>query len=181
MKSSHRGLIVGVLVAIVLFGTAVVVIDWKNISLVVSQANWQSVLPALLFTVISFFGLTYSFMLVNKAFGIPIGDRDLLKIGFISIALGNMLSLPAAPEYALRLLLMKHRGANTKDILSASVFHSYLASMALLSLFPIGTVLLLISDVLPSKAIFATIAGLCTLVIALGTTAMFVLDLESRC
>ena len=173
MKDGHQRLIIAIIVAMVLFGFVVVVLDRKNIGLVISQANWHLVLPALLFTAISFFALTYSFMLVSRAFGIPIKSGELLKIGFISIALGNMLSLPAAPEYALRLLLMKHRGANTRDILAASIFHSYLTSMVLLSLFPIGTLTLTLKGGLPSPLIFVTFATICTVVIVTGTTIMF--------
>jgi uncharacterized protein (TIRG00374 family) len=172
MNKVQQRVIIAAIIVMLIIGVIVIALDWRNIGLVSKQAQWQSVLPALFFTAVSFIALVISFMLVNRAFGITIERSSLLRIGFISVAMGNLMSLPAAPEYALRLLLMKQRGSNTKDILAASVFHSYLMSMGLLSLFPIGILLLILSrHLLPSGII--VLGALCTLVIILGTVTMY--------
>ncbi|MBI4301804.1 MAG: flippase-like domain-containing protein [Chloroflexi bacterium] len=146
-------------------GVLVIALDWHQVRRVASEANWKLAPMVLLFTVISYACLSYRFTIMNRIFGIPMSQRDLTEIGFVSITLNHILSLGAA-GYSLRILVMKRSGLAVGDILAASLFDSYLNNLALFLLFPVGLVHLLLSQ--PLSRGEATGAVLAAVIAILG-------------
>jgi uncharacterized protein (TIRG00374 family) len=168
-------LVVIAVIALGLLGVFLVAMDWRQARHVLRQANWEWVLVALLFTVISYLCLSYGFLVASRIFGIKLGLGDLLQIGFISNVLNNLVSAGGAAGYSVRFIIMKKRGQTTADILAASVFHSYFNTLALLSLLPLGLFRLLTTHPLSwQEAIGVSVAlGITLLVLALVTALMF--------
>ena len=144
-KPNYRRLITLAVIILVLIGVAIIALDWREVRRVIGEAHWHLVLPALVFVAISYSCLSYSFVVLNRVFGIKLKQRDLFEIGFVSIVVGHIMSFAGVPQYSLRLLLMKSRGLAVGDILAPSVLDSYLNNLAMLTLFPIGIAHLFVS------------------------------------
>ena len=72
-KSWERKIIVLTVVVFVLLAVLIVVLDWNQVHQIIGKAQWQLTLVALLFTIISYFCLSFGYVLVNRVFGIEIG------------------------------------------------------------------------------------------------------------
>ena len=151
-KPSRQRLVIGIVVALVLIGLLVVVLDWREVRKILGETDWKLVPVALLFTAISYTCLSFSFALVNQAFGIRVGRRDLTEIGFVSIVLNHLISAGGAAGYSVRFLLMGSQGTTLKDVLAASLFYSYFDSLGMLALLPIGLLYLFVKHPLSGGA-----------------------------
>ena len=131
-------LTISAVLAFALLGLATIILDWAQLRQVFSQANWWLVVPALLFTAVSYAFLSYSFAAICRIFGMRLGRRDLFEIGFVSWALNHLISAGGAAGYSLRMLLIRRRGLPVSDVLAASLFHSTLNNLVLFFLLPIS-------------------------------------------
>lgn len=145
-RRDYRWLMLLAVFVLVGIAVATIVLDWREVRRVITEARWYWVAPALAFTALSYFCLSYIFALLNRMFGIGLKTRDLFEIGYVSTVLGHIVSFAGVPQYSLRLVLMKQRGLAVGDILAPSVFGSYLNDLAMLALFPIGITHLLLSQ-----------------------------------
>jgi uncharacterized protein (TIRG00374 family) len=158
-RPSGRRLAVGIVAGLALVGLLVVVLDWRNVQKILGETNWKMVPVALLFTFISYACLSVAFALVNRAFGSTIGWRDLAEIGFVSTLLNHLLSTGGAAGFSVRFVLMGAQGASKKDIVAASLFASYINSLGMLALLPIGLIYLFVKHPLSSAAAVGVAAG----------------------
>jgi uncharacterized protein (TIRG00374 family) len=168
-------LMIGIVIGLALLGVFLVAMDWHQAHHVLRRANWEWISAALLFTTISYLCLSYGFMVASHMFGIHLGHGDLLRVGFISNVLNNVVSAGGAAGYSIRLIIMKRRGQTTADILAASVFHSYFNTLALLTLLPLGLFHLLTTHPLSSrdKVGIGVAFGVALLVLTVVTALVF--------
>lgn len=148
-QQSRRLLYAGVAIALSL-GALLVALDWHEVRRLVGAADWALVPLALLFTALSYICLSWGLAAVFRIFGVRMGRRDLLEIGFVSIVLNHLITVAGLAGLSLRVLLMRQRGLATADILAPSLFHSYFNNLAMFSLFPVGLGNLLASGDLSS-------------------------------
>jgi uncharacterized protein (TIRG00374 family) len=144
IKPINRRLALGVILLLVVVGVVVVVLDWRQVVQVLGQADWKLILPALLFTAISYSCLSYTFVLVNRAFGIQVSRRDLFEISLVTVIINHLLTTGGAAGFGMRLLMLRQRGAEVQDITAASLFHIYLDGLGMLALLPLGLAYLLL-------------------------------------
>jgi uncharacterized protein (TIRG00374 family) len=100
--------------------------------------------PAFVFTAISYSCLSYTFVLVNRAFGINVSRRDLFEISLITTILNHLVTTGGAAGFGIRLVMLRQRGAEVGDIAAATLFHVYLDGLGMLALLPFGLLYLLI-------------------------------------
>jgi len=180
-KPSRRRLVVGLVVALVIVGLLVVVLDWRNVHKILGETDWKLVPVALLFTAISYACLSFGFATANRIFGVRMGWRDLSEIGFVSSILNHLLSAGGAAGYSVRFLLMGEQGAALRDIVAASLFNSYLDSLGMLALLPVGLGYLFVKHPLsPGGTVAVGIAAVLLVVLFfLATAVVFVRSLRS--
>jgi uncharacterized protein (TIRG00374 family) len=181
-KPSRPRLVVGIVVALVIVGLLIAILDWREVRKILGQTDWKLVPVALFFTAISYTCLSFSFAAANRIFGVPMGWRDLSEIGFVSTILNNLLSAGGAAGYSVRFLLMREQGATLRDIVAASLFHSYLDSLGMLALLPIGLGYLFVKHPLsPGATVAVGIAAVLLVLLSfLATAVVFVGSLRSR-
>lgn len=174
-KTRHQQTIVVAVALLALLGLAMVVLDLEEIRQVLGQASWKLVLVALLFTVLSYVCLSYSFAMVSRIFGVRMGLRDLFEIGFVSYALNHLVTTGGAAGYSLRMLLVKRRGLSIRDVFAASLFHSTLNSLFLFGLVPVSLVYFLTARSLSGDAALGVgvVAGLLLLLVVLVAAVLF--------
>lgn len=180
-KPSRRRLIVGIVIGLIIIGLIVVALDWQEVKKILGETDWTLVPVALLFTTISYTCLSFGFATANRIFGIRLRWQDLSEIGFVSIVLNHLISAGGAAGYSVRFLLMGDQGASVRDILAASLFNSYLDSMGMLALLPIGLGYLFAKHPLrPGMSVVVEIsAALVILLFFLGTALVFVRPLRT--
>lgn len=118
-KSRQRKIIALTVVVFVLLAVLIVVLDWNEVHQIIGKAQWQLTLVALLFTIISYFCLSFGYVLVNRVFGIGIGWGKLFEVGIVSNTLNNILGFLGAAGHSLRVVLLKRRGIDAGEVLAA--------------------------------------------------------------
>jgi uncharacterized protein (TIRG00374 family) len=148
-KRPNIRMLIGLMVLFAFLGIAAIFMDWKEIRKLVGQADWRLIAFVLLFTALSYTCIGYGFATANRIFGVRLSQPRLAEIGFVSLALNNLLSAGGAAGYSVRFLVMRGQGVSISDIVAASVFHSYFTSLAMLALLPIGLANLYLHGTLP--------------------------------
>ena len=143
-KPFDRRIAVILVVVIIAIGLVLVALDWQKVRQVLVQADWKLILPALAFTAISYSCLSYTFVLVNHAFGLVVSRRDLFEISLVTVIMNHLITAGGAAGYGVRVMMLRERGAEVKDITAATIFHIYLDGLGMLFLLPVGLVYLLV-------------------------------------
>jgi uncharacterized protein (TIRG00374 family) len=189
VKPINRRLALAIILVIVVFGAVVVALDWKNVQRVIGNADWILTLPALAFTALSYSCISYTFVLVNRAFGIRVSRRDLFEISLVTIIINHLLTTGGAAGYGMRLLMLRQRGAKVKNITAATLFHIYLDGLGMLALLPMGLAYLLLKHPFTRQesigvGVVTGILGatffLATLLVLVASLRRWVLQLASR-
>ena len=162
-----------ILVAVVLLavaGVLVVLLDWPEVQGVIGRASWRLVLPALAITAFSYLCLSWSFGLVNQAFGVRPGQWILLGVGFVSSAM--IAAVGGVAGHSLRLLLMVRRGVAASDAMAPSLFHGYLESVIFFAMIPGGLAYLVFTHPLSPRLTLTLGTGAGVLGVAFAVTAV---------
>jgi uncharacterized protein (TIRG00374 family) len=165
-----------IIAVIVLIGAAVIAFDWQEASRLIGEANWFLSIVALLFTAISYFLFCSSFVVISRLFEIDISRLKLLQIGYVSIALDNILALSGAGGLSLRIILTRPYRVKTSRVIAASIYQSYFDGLVLLILLLAGLVFLVLSHTVQGGAAVGTIfsAGIMAFFIILATISIFI-------
>ena len=166
------------LVVVVLFivaGVLIMALDWHEMKQVIGKANWPLIIPALLFTASSYTCLSLSLAVVFRTFGIRMGLKDLLEIGFVSNVVTYLMNVGGVTGVSLQFVLMKRRGLTAEDILAPSLFQLYFTSLMLIALIPIGLFNVLASHTLSHSGSvgIGIAAGILALLLILASVLVF--------
>lgn len=148
-KTSRRQIqfVVAIILAFAIF--LLVTLDQEEILRVISEADWRPAFIACFFMLTSYLSAGLSFALVSKAIGIRMTLRDLTEIGTLSIVLNHVISAAGVAGASMRYLLMKDHGVKLKDVITTSILHSYLTSLDMLFMLPLGFLYLLGNTTVP--------------------------------
>ena len=172
-KGGRRGKGVALVLVCALLGLLLASMDARDAAQVLHQAHWFYVPVAVLCTALSYGCLSGGYAAIHRVFGIRVPRRDLLEIGFISFALNNLLSIGGTAGYSLRLVLLRRRGLAAGDVLAASLVHSYLNHIVMMSLLPLGLLYLLLRHPLGQRQTESlTAASVLALLLLAGSTVL---------
>jgi uncharacterized protein (TIRG00374 family) len=157
------------------------VLDWSEVRQIIGKAEWHLAFVALLFTAISYLCLSFGYALVNRVFGVQVSWGELFEVGLVSTTLNNILAFLGAAGHSLRLALIRRKGAQTGEILAASIFHSYVNNVMMLVMLVVGLLWLLASHtVYGANAMdFGLVAGMLLLSLVVVTAMLLVSPLRS--
>jgi uncharacterized protein (TIRG00374 family) len=153
-----------------LLGALSILLDWREVRGVVSQATWKPVIASLGITAVSYLTLSYSFALVNRLFRIELDLRTLFGIGFLSSVM--IATVGGVAGHSLRLLLLTRRGQAAGDVMAPSLFHGYLESLIFFALIPAGLGYLALTHPLSPGLSLAVTTGAAVLGLAFAMTAV---------
>jgi uncharacterized protein (TIRG00374 family) len=124
--SNYRTITISTLAGFVLIGGMVLYFNGQKVIDVIQRANWTYTSLAILFTMVTLFFQSYAYVLSNRMGGINAKFGRLFEVGFVSISLNNMVSIPLGlGEHSIRAALLVPHGHKFGDVTSASVFYSY--------------------------------------------------------
>jgi uncharacterized protein (TIRG00374 family) len=180
-NSRQRKIIAISVIVFVVLAVLIVFLDWNQIHQIIGKAHWQLTLVALLFTIISYFCLSFGYVLVDRVFGIRIGWWKLFEVGIVSSTLNNILGFAGAAGHSLRVGLITRRGIDAGEVLAASIFHSYLNNVMLLLLLALGLISLLFSHIIygGSAVGLGLIAAILVVSLIVSTAMIFIPQLKS--
>jgi uncharacterized protein (TIRG00374 family) len=170
-RPGYRWLVIGGTLSIAFVALVIIFADRHELLSIADQTQWDIVPWALLLGLISYLALSGSFLVVYRVFKVDMPARDLIEIGFVSVAVSNVTFFGGAPEYLLRVLLMNPRGLPASVVLGASALHSYIKDGVYIIGAPIGVVYMLAAGIIkPSSSLVgATVVFTCVIVlISLG-------------
>lgn len=180
MPSRQRISII-IIVVVLLLGAAVIVFDWQEARRLIGEANWFLTIVALLFAATSYFCLCSAFVVINRLFEIDVSRLRLLEIGYVSVALDNILALSGAGGLSLRIVLMRPYGVKMSRVIAASIYQSYFDGLILLILLLAGLLYLVLSHTVQGGGAVGIIlsAGIMALFIILATISIFIARIRS--
>lgn len=179
-EHGRRMLVTGILVALTLLGVFAVAMDGEKAARVVAAADWRALVPALLFTALSYGCLTQGYAGINRIFDIRLSTRDTLEVGFVSFALNNVVAIGGTAGYSLRTVLLRRRGFPLEHILGASLVHSYFNHVVMMSLLPAGLVYLLVNHPLGRTRTVELCAAAALAVLVLVTMTVVLVTARAR-
>ncbi len=157
----HNRLVTVIISSILVVGIAFVLSDWQDMCKVLGEADWRYLLPAALFTFLSYSFYSFAYAYVAQQLGIRMGKRELAEVCFVSTIVNHVLSTGGVVGYSLRYLLMRMYNVSLKEVLSSSFLHYYLTSLDMLTFLPLSFIYLLSHASVPRGAAIAL--GLMTL------------------
>jgi len=181
-NSRQRKIIAISVIVFVLLAVLVVFLDRNQIHQIIGKAKWELTFVALLFTMISYFFLSFGYVLVNRVFGIGIGWWELFEVGIVSSTLNNILGFAGAAGHSLRIQLVKGEEIDAGEVLAASIFHSYLNNVMLLLMLALGLLTLMFSHIVygGSAVGLGLIAGILVASLIVSTAIIFIPWLKFR-
>lgn len=181
-KLGQRNIFVLIVALFVLLAASIVALDWDEIPLIFGKTQWSLALGALLIIIISYFCLSFGYVLVNWVFGIKIGWGKSLEIGILSTTINNLVGFMGVAGHSMRVGLLKGSENDAGQVLAASLFHSYLNNVIVILMLALGLISLLVSQIVygGSAIGLAVIAVLTVISLVVSTGIIFVPRLKSR-
>jgi len=123
---------------LVLFGWVYLALDHEQLRDLTERANWSLVLLATCCSFASYLFICFALLIIGRTLGlrrVPAGT--FMLVTFVSLTLNHVVSLGVA-GYSARVLLLRRNGEAPGTVLAASLLHSYLTTLVMVSLLPIG-------------------------------------------
>ncbi len=172
-RPGYRWLVIGGTLSIVFVALVIILADRKELFRMMSRTQWDIIPWAVLIGLVSYLSLSGSFLVIYRIFKVDMPSRDLLEIGFVSVAISNVTFFGGAPEYLLRVLLMKPRGLSASVILGASALHSYVKDGLYIIGAPIGVAYMLAEGIVKPSSGLVGGTAVFTILILLISLAVF--------
>ncbi len=168
------------IIAFLALAVLAVALDYKSLSQVLGKSNLVLTVVALVFTMVSYVCLSLGYVIINRAFGVPVGWGHLFQVGFVSSALNNILAFLGAAGHSLRMALVRNPKGGGGEVLAASLFHSYLNNVMMFLLLVLGLIVLLASNIVygGGAVSLGLIAGFLVLSLGLATAMLFIARLR---
>jgi uncharacterized protein (TIRG00374 family) len=141
-QSSPRLTIISV-VLMILVGAVIIFLDRNQVAQVWGKAEWGYLVVALSFIALSYFLEAIANVVILRVFGVKLDKYYLLRLGFVSSVLSNLIALPAA--LGLRSLVLERRGVSQSQTISSSLLLAYFKNLVFFTLIPISLVYIIIS------------------------------------
>jgi uncharacterized protein (TIRG00374 family) len=168
--SNYRLITIATLVGFFLIGGLVFYFNSQKVIDVIQQADWKHTILAVLFTAVTLFFQSYAYVLSNRMSGVDAKFGRLFEIGFVSISLNNIVSVPLGlGEHSIRAALLVPQGHRFGDVATASVFYSYTKD----TIFLIAATLVLLFQVL-TRSLTPTLFRISTALILLDAVLLLV-------
>ncbi|MGE3856214.1 MAG: YbhN family protein [Dehalococcoidia bacterium] len=177
-SGTRRAILIPFAGLLVLFGWVYLALDHDQIRTLAERASWSLVLAATACSFASYLFICLALLIIGRTLGlrrVPAGA--FMLVTFVSLTLNHVVSLGVA-GYSARVLLLRRNGEAPGTVLAASLLHSYLTTLVMVSLLPIGLGAIAFSAKVPPAG--ATALQAATLVSAAAVVGMTVALVSRR-
>ena len=173
--ATRRAILVPVLGLLLLFVWVYFALDPAQIAEVSANASWRLVLLAQLCSFLSYLFICFALLLIGRTMGLRrVPASTFMIVTFVSLTLNHIISLGVA-GYSARVLLLRRGGEAPGTVLAASLLHSYLTTLVMVSLLPVGLGAIAYSATVPPAGTAALqVATVASTVAVFGMTVALV-------
>jgi uncharacterized protein (TIRG00374 family) len=174
LPRSYSRLTVITVLLLVAVGAAIVIIDRKQVALLMQTSDWSYLIGAVAFTGLSYLAGSATFLVIMRIFKNRLGIAHLLNIGMVSMVLQNLIGPPSG--MSVRILLLGRHGVKNSEIVASSLLLSYFKNLFYFSLIPISLIWIVVSHPLPAfgaATILLIIAVLIVLLVVASSIAFY--------
>ena len=137
-SGARRAILVPFVGLFLLCGWVYLSLDHRQVAELAAHASWRLVVLASLCSFASYIFICFALLLIGRALGLRKAPAWLfLTVTFVSLTLNHVVSLGVA-GYSARVLLLRRAGEAPGTVLAASLLHSYLTTLIMVSLLPVG-------------------------------------------
>ena len=114
-----------------------------------AHAQWWLVVAAIACSFTSYFFICMALLVIGRTLGVRrVTAQMFMIVTFVSLTLNHVISLGVA-GYSARVLLLRRVGESPGTVLAASLLHSYLTTLVMVALLPIGLGAIARSEAVP--------------------------------
>jgi uncharacterized protein (TIRG00374 family) len=148
---SYSRLTVITVLLLVAVGAAIIIIDRKQVALLMDTSDWRYLVGAMAFTGISYLAGGTSFLIIMRIFKSKLGIAHLMNMGMVSLVMQKLIGPPS--DMTVRILLLGKHGVKNSEIVASSLLLSYFTNLFYFSLIPISLMWITVSHPLPAFGI----------------------------
>ena len=177
-RQSHPRLTVIAIGLMLLVGAIIVILDWKQVKQLAGKAEWGYLGIAFGFIVVTYLLESVSLVVMLRVFGVGLDKFYLLKLGFVSAVLANLVALPAS--MALRILVLERHDVTQGQNLGSSLMLSYFKNVVFYSLVPLGLLFIIFTYPLVLGGVAAMVLIIVVMVIAITVATVIIFNSRVR-
>ena len=162
----------------ILVGGIIIFLDRNQVRQLAVKADWNYLFIAMGFITVSYLLESISTVVMLKVFGVEADNSYLLRLGFVSNVLSNLIALPAA--LALRLLLLNRRGVTQSQNVGSSLLLSYFKNLVFLTLIPLSLIYIIFTYPLVFGGVTLMILIIIILVVAIAIATIITFSKRIR-
>jgi uncharacterized protein (TIRG00374 family) len=156
----------------IIIGAVIIFLDRNQVRQVWGKAEWNYLGIALGFVAISYLLASLSVVVMLRVFGVEVDKLYLLRVGFVSNVLSNLIAIPAS--LALRLLVLGRHGVTPSQTVGSSLLLSYFKNLVFFILIPLSLIYIIFSYPLAFGGVAIMVLLIVILVIVIAV-AIFIL------
>jgi uncharacterized protein (TIRG00374 family) len=156
----------------IIIGAIIIFLDRSQVRQVWGKAEWNYLVIALGFVSISYLLASLSMVVMLRVFGVEFDKLYLLRVGFVSDVLSNLIAIPAS--LALRLLVLGRHGVTPSQTVGSSLLLSYFKNLVFFILIPLSLIYIIFSYPLAFGGVAIMVLLIVILVIVIAV-AIFIL------
>ena len=176
---TRRAILIPFVGLLVLSGWVYLALDHRQMAELSVRASWWLILLAVVCSFTSYLFICLALLVIGRTMGIrKVPAAMFMLVTFVSLTLNHVVSLGVA-GYSARVLLLRRAGEAPGTVLAASLLHSYLTTLVMVSLLPIGLGAIAFSATIPPAgtaalriATAASMVGVAGMTIALVSRPM---------
>jgi glycosyltransferase 2 family protein len=154
--------------------TLVLYLDRQEVSTLVFNAHWERLFWAVVFSFISLFSASYGFYVIGRQIELKVKPIRLFLAGFVTIVINDLIASASTAAFTLRVVLLRKKDVSAREIISASIFHSYFNLLVAILFLPFSLFYLSMSDDFPfSDKIVLVIFGTAMAMVFAASTWIF--------
>lgn len=174
-RGTRRAFLVPLIGLLLLCGWVYLTLDPAQAEELSRHANWWLVGGASGFSLLSYVFICFALLRIGRTMGLrKVSSGIFLIVTFMSLTVNHVVSLGVA-GYSARVLLLRRAGEAPGTVLAASLLHSYLTSLVMVALLPVGLLAITLYASVPPAGIAALQAAtaVSSVTVVLMTVALF--------
>lgn len=165
-------------VLMILLGAIIVFLDRNQVSQLWGKVAWIYAVIALMFIAVSYLLESISTVVMLRIFSVGINKNYLLRVGFVSSVLSNLIALPAA--LALRSLVLERRGATQSQIIGSSLLLAYFKNLMFFILIPLSLIYIIFTYPLAFGGVAVMLLIIAVLIVAITVATIITFNERLR-
>jgi phosphatidylglycerol lysyltransferase len=177
-RQSYPKLTIISVVLMILLGAIIVFLDRNQVSQLWGKVAWNYAVAALIFIAVSYLLESISTVTILRVFGVTIDKNYLLRVGFVSSVLSNLIALPAA--LALRSMVLTRHGVSQSQVVGSSLLLAYFKNLVFFVLIPLSLVYIIFTYPLAFGGVAVMVLIIAVLVVAIAVATVITFNEKLR-